>query len=269
MWVPERDGDLSKGCTALLRKPHRGPVFVSLSRCLTEYKTGSGPFNVGLVISHLGAADWWANVLRSFVVWDGLDQRPQPGWVGHAGSLGHGCPGGSGKWVQVEVWGRLGLTQAPNQPYWSLSTQAPCVHHCQLWPSQLPPEPHIEPALNSFSRLLVRMLQNVCWPLAHLLKKSSICSTLHTGQMLDSQPCPVSPGASYLPLMRLVQKLELTLPCHCCSLYFYPPYPTTHPLPPYPAPSPVKRLEAGTVTELGQLFHVLGAIQGKADCLTG
>lgn len=97
MWVPERDGNLPKGCTALLRKPHRGPVFVSLSRCLIEYKTGSGPFRVGLVISLLGAADWWVNVLRSFVIWDGLDQGPQPGWVGHAGSLGHG-------WMSRRFW---------------------------------------------------------------------------------------------------------------------------------------------------------------------
>lgn len=37
-----------------------------LSRYLTEYKTGSGPFSVGMVISHLEAANWWDNVLRSF-----------------------------------------------------------------------------------------------------------------------------------------------------------------------------------------------------------
>lgn len=77
-----------------------------------------------------------------------------------------------------------------------------------------------------------------------------------------------------LTIMRLVQKLELTLPCHCCSLYIYSPLP--HPLPSIPPPPPpplysrlIPVLEAGTVTELGQLFQVLGAIQGKADCLTG
>lgn len=120
---------------------------MSLSRCLTEYKTGFGPLHVGLVIPH-----WQLQTVvgRYFEqVWDGLDQGPEPAWVGHSGPLGHG----------------------------------------------------------------------------KRYKRSS--------------------GGAWAP--------------NCCSLYIHPP--------PLTAGSPV--LEAGVVTELGQLFQMLGALQGKAGALQG